>query len=86
GVILEVNAQPDRLDLDDVAIQSALRHGVRLAISSDAHATTELDFMRWGVGQARRGWATAEAVVNTRPLAALRTLLHGARGRRAAVA
>ena len=86
GVIVEVNAQPDRLDLDDVAIQSALRHGVRLAISTDAHATTELDFMRWGVDQARRGWATADAVVNTRPLAALRALLHGARGRRAAVA
>ncbi len=80
GVIVEVNAQPDRLDLDDLAIQSALHHGVRLAISTDAHATTELGFMRWGVDQARRGWATAEQVVNTRPLAGLLPLLHAARG------
>jgi DNA polymerase (family 10) len=79
GVILEVNAQPDRLDLDDVAVQGALNHGVRLAISTDAHATAELRFMRWGVDQARRGWATAESVVNTRPLSALLPLLHRAR-------
>jgi DNA polymerase (family 10) len=79
GVILEVNAQPDRLDLDDVAVQAALRHGVRLAVSTDAHAAAELGFMRWGVGQARRGWATAESVVNTRPLAVLLSLLHRSR-------
>ena len=79
GVILEVNAQPDRLDLDDVAVQAALRHGVRLAVSTDAHSTAELRFMRWGVDQARRGWATAESVVNSRPLAALLPLLHRAR-------
>ena len=79
GVILEVNAQPDRLDLDDVAVQGALSHGVRLAISTDAHATAELRFMRWGVDQARRGWATAESVVNTRPLAELLRLLHRSR-------
>jgi DNA polymerase (family 10) len=79
GVMLEVNAQPDRLDLDDVAIQAAIRHGVRLAISTDAHATGELGFLRWGVDQARRGWATQDDVVNTRPLASLRPLLHRAR-------
>jgi DNA polymerase (family 10) len=79
GVILEVNAQPDRLDLDDVAVQGALSHGVRLAISTDAHATAELRFMRWGVDQARRGWATAQSVVNTRPLAELLPLLHRSR-------
>jgi DNA polymerase (family 10) len=78
-VILEVNAQPERLDLDDLAIHAALRYGVKLAVSTDAHATAELGFMRWGVDQARRGWATAEAVVNTRHLAALRALLHQAR-------
>lgn len=76
GVILEVNAQPDRLDLDDVAVRAALEQGVKLAISTDAHSTAELGFMRWGVGQARRGWAGAKAVVNTRPLAQLRSLLH----------
>jgi len=79
GVILEVNAQPDRLDLDDVAVQAALRYGVRLAVSTDAHSTAELRFMRWGVDQARRGWATAESVVNSRPLAALLPLLHRSR-------
>jgi DNA polymerase (family 10) len=81
GVALEANAQPDRLDLDDVAIQAAIRHGVRIAVSTDAHATGELGFLRWGVGQARRGWATREDVVNTRPLGSLLPLLHRARAR-----
>ena len=79
GVILEVNAQPDRLDLDDLACQAAIHHGVRLAVSTDAHAAGELGFLRWGVDQARRGWATRDDVVNTRPLAALLPLLHRAR-------
>jgi DNA polymerase (family 10) len=79
GVMLEVNGQPDRLDLDDLAIQAALKHGVRLVISTDAHATAELGFMRWGVDQARRGWATAASVANTRTLAALLPLLHRSR-------
>jgi DNA polymerase (family X) len=79
GVILEVNAQPDRLDLDDLAVHAALRHGVRLAVSTDAHSAAELGFMRWGVDQARRGWATAESVVNTWRLAELLPLLHQSR-------
>ncbi|HTO74423.1 MAG TPA: PHP domain-containing protein, partial [Gemmatimonadales bacterium] len=79
GVILEVNAQPDRLDLDDLAVQAALRHGVRLAVSTDAHAVAELNFMRWGLNQARRGWATAADIVNTRSLRDLLALLHRAR-------
>lgn len=81
GVILEVNAQPDRLDLDDLASQAAIRHGLQLAVSTDAHATAELGFLRWGVDQARRGWATAEDVVNTRALPALLPLLHRSRSR-----
>jgi DNA polymerase (family 10) len=79
GVFLEVNAQPDRLDLDDLAIRAALEAGASLAISTDAHATAELGFMRWGVDQARRGWATKPQVVNTLPLVRLRPLLHGER-------
>jgi DNA polymerase (family X) len=79
GVLLEINAQPDRLDLDDVAAQKALHHGARLVISTDAHASAELGFMRWGVDQARRGWARAEDIANTRSLARLRPLLHRAR-------
>jgi DNA polymerase (family 10) len=80
GVLLEVNAQPDRLDLDDVHARAALEHGAMLAISTDAHAVAELGFMRWGVDQARRGWVTPDRVANTRPLARLLKLLH--RGRR----
>jgi len=71
GVFLEVNAQPERLDLDDVAVRRALELGCTLVISTDAHATEELGFMRWGVDQARRGWTGAAHVANTRPLAQL---------------
>jgi DNA polymerase (family 10) len=76
GVLLEVNAQPDRLDLDDILAREALERGAMLAISTDAHAVAELGFMRWGVDQARRGWVTRDRVANTRPLAQLVRLLH----------
>ena len=76
GVMLEVDSQPDRLDLDDVACRAAIEHGVRLAVDTDAHAAAELRFMRWGIDQARRGWATRHDVANTRPLGELLPLLH----------
>jgi DNA polymerase (family 10) len=79
GVMLEVNAHPERLDLDDAMVRTALEHGVRLTLGTDAHATLELRHLHWGVDQARRGWATADDVANTRALPALRALLHGAR-------
>ena len=79
GVMLEVNAQPDRLDLSDVDIRVALDHGVKLVVSTDAHSTRDLGFMRWGVDQARRGWVTRDDVANTQPLAAFRKLLHQSR-------
>jgi len=79
GVILEVNGQPERLDLDEIACRTVLEHGLPIAISTDAHAVAELGFMRWGVDQARRGWASKADVVNTLPLAKLRKRLHGAR-------
>lgn len=79
GVLLEINAQPDRLDLDDVAARAAIGHGATLVISTDAHAPAELRFLRWGVDQARRGWVEAKHVANTRPLAKLLPLLHRAR-------
>jgi DNA polymerase (family 10) len=81
GVLLEVNAQPTRLDLDDVAARAAIERGVTLVINTDAHSTAELGFMRWGVDQARRAWATAHDVANTRKLAALLKLLRRRRGR-----
>jgi DNA polymerase (family 10) len=73
--ILEVNAQPDRLDLNDVHCQMAREFGVKLVISTDAHQTSELDFMRCGVAQARRGWIEAEQVLNTRSLSDLKKML-----------
>lgn len=79
GVMLEVNAQPDRLDLQDADVKIALEHGVKLVVSTDAHSTRDLRFTRWGVDQARRGWATRNDVANTRPLAEFRKLLHGGR-------
>ncbi len=79
GVMLEVNAQPDRLDLDDKDVHRALELGLTLVVSTDAHSTRELLNMRWGVDQARRGWATKERVANTRPLEEFRKLLHGHR-------
>lgn len=79
GVMLEVNAQPERLDLDDVAARAAIERGISLVIDTDAHAVTELRLMRWGVDQARRAWAEARHVANTLPLEYLLRRLHGRR-------
>ncbi len=62
---LEINAQPDRLDLNDVYAGMAKEKGVKLAISTDAHTISDLDLMRFGVGQARRAWLQKEDVLNT---------------------
>ncbi len=71
GCYLELNAQPDRLDLADMHCRLAKQVGVKVAISTDAHAETELDFMRFGVDQARRGWLEPDDVLNARPLGEL---------------
>jgi DNA polymerase (family 10) len=69
GVALEVNAHPERLDLNDVLIKEALHSGVKLAISTDAHSHGGFErMMRYGVATARRGWAAAGDVINTWPL------------------
>jgi DNA polymerase (family 10) len=75
GVMLEINAQPDRLDLSDVHVQMARVAGVKLVISTDAHRVSELGFTRYGVDQARRGWCEAGDVANTLRLNAFRKLL-----------
>jgi len=75
GTVLEVNAQPDRLDLRDTSIRLAVEAGVKLSIDTDAHSIAALDYMRFGVMNARRGWATADDVVNTREWPELRKLL-----------
>lgn len=72
---LEVNAHPMRLDLTDVHCKMARELGLKVAISTDAHAVTDLAYMRFGVGQARRGWLEAEDVINTRSWTDLRKLL-----------
>ncbi|MEN6561620.1 MAG: DNA polymerase/3'-5' exonuclease PolX [Acidobacteriota bacterium] len=75
GCFLELNAHPDRLDLDDVHCQMAKGLGLRIAVSTDAHSTDDLDLMRFGIGQARRGWIEPDDVINTRRLPELRRLL-----------
>jgi DNA polymerase (family 10) len=65
GVLLELNAQPDRLDLRDYHLQMTREAGVPIVISTDAHRTAELDYMSYGVDQARRGWLEAGDVANT---------------------
>jgi DNA polymerase (family 10) len=75
GCFLELNAHPERLDLTDVYCQAAKSAGVLVSINSDAHGTEELKNLRFGVGQARRGWLERSDVLNTRPLQELRALL-----------
>ena len=75
GCYLEVNAGPERLDLTDDGCRMAKRLGVKVAISTDAHSVANLDYIRFGVDQARRGWLEANDVINTRPLKTLKRLL-----------
>lgn len=80
GKFLELNANPARLDLNDVHCAAAKARGVPIVISSDAHATTGFDVLRFGVLQGRRGGLTAGDVLNTRPwseIAKLRKQLRG---------
>ena len=75
GCFLELNAQPERLDLLDVHCQMAKDEGVLVCINSDAHSVSEFDNLRYGVGQARRGWLEKNDVLNTRGLAEVRKLI-----------
>lgn len=75
GCYLELNAHPDRLDLSDRYCKMAKEMNVKVAISTDAHSVADLDFIRFGIDQARRGWLEAEDVLNTRSLEELRKLL-----------
>ncbi len=77
---LELNANPSRLDLDDVACAAAKRHGVPVVISSDAHSAEGLSVLRYGILQARRGGLTKRDVVNTRSWKDLQTLIAKGRG------
>jgi len=75
GCYLELNAHPERLDLLDTHCTMAKEEGVLVAIDSDAHSRADFANLRFGVGQARRGWLEAADVLNTRPLPELRRLL-----------
>lgn len=73
--ILEINSQPSRLDLNDLNSRKAKEMGVKLVISTDAHSTTQYDFMRFGIGQARRGWIEKNNVINTRNINQLKKII-----------
>jgi len=75
GCFLEVNAHPDRLDLNDIHCKMARDMGVKVVLSTDTHRLDDLDYMRFGVGQARRGWIGPVDVINTRSLSELKKLL-----------
>ncbi|VUT28311.1 MAG: hypothetical protein SYNGOMJ08_00881 [Candidatus Syntrophoarchaeum sp. GoM_oil] len=68
GTILEINANPKRLDLKDIHARYAKKKGVKIAISTDAHDTSQMELMHFGIATARRGWLEMQDVVNTKSL------------------
>ena len=80
GTVVEINANPERLDLNDVYARRAVELGCKLAINCDAHALDGMEIVEYGIGTARRGWVTAANVVNTRSLDEMLALLKVRRG------
>lgn len=80
GTVVEINAHPSRLDLNDVYARRAVDLGCKIAISTDAHAPDEMELLAYGVATARRAWLTAGDVINTRPATAMLALLKDRRG------
>jgi DNA polymerase (family 10) len=72
---LEINSQPERLDLNDLHAHAAKSKGVKLSVSTDAHSVNSFQYIRYGIDQARRAWLTRDDIINTRPLVDLRKLL-----------
>ena len=68
GTILEINAFPERLDLKDQDIRKGVEEGINFAINSDAHHKSHYSVLKYGIAQARRGWATKKDVINTLPV------------------
>jgi DNA polymerase (family 10) len=81
GVTMEINCQPQRLDLNDSHARAARERGIPLVISTDAHSVNALSRLQWGVQVARRAWVQAGDVINTRPVGEMRARLR--RNRRA---
>jgi len=79
GCYLEINANPQRLDLNDTYSQLAKEHGVMMTLNTDAHSVNGMDALDFGLGQARRAWLEARDVINTRSLPALKKLLRARR-------
>ncbi len=77
GTILEIDAQPNRLDMNDIQTKTAIEHGCKIAVDTDAHSSDQLGFMQLGVATARRGWATKKDVINTYPLEKMLKMLKG---------
>jgi DNA polymerase (family 10) len=75
GTVLEIDSQPDRLDMPDFVARLAGEAGVRIAVTSDAHRLSSLDYVELGVAQARRAWLTKEQVLNTRTWPQMQKLL-----------
>lgn len=75
GTVLEINANPRRLDLRDTHVRRAVELGVFIAINTDAHSAADMDLMHYGVATGQRGWLAAEQVVNTWPVARLQAHL-----------
>jgi DNA polymerase (family 10) len=75
GCFIELNAHPDWLDLSDIDCRVAKAEGVLVSINSDAHRIEHFANLRFGVGQARRGWLERKDILNAHPLSALRKLL-----------
>lgn len=75
GVLLEINAHPSRLDLNDIQAAAAREHGIPIVINTDAHSPAGLDMMKYGVFQARRAWLEKNDIANTRSFDQFRSLL-----------
>ena len=67
GTGMEINAYPLRLDLPDIYVKKAKQMDIMLSINTDTHVTFQFDFMAYGIGVARRGWAEKKDILNTRP-------------------
>ncbi|KAF5075327.1 DNA polymerase/3'-5' exonuclease PolX [anaerobic digester metagenome] len=76
NTFLEVNSDPDRLDLNDVMIREAIAQGCKLVINSNSHSLEEMDHMELGVATARRGWAESKDIINTLPLKTFKKMLN----------
>ena len=75
GTVLEINAYPERLDLKDSHVRAAIKAGVKLVISTDAHQAEQLHFMRFGIATARRGWAEKKDIINVNSLKEMMKML-----------